>query len=141
MKIIRVYSGDDGESHFEEVSPEEMAGIVNRLGAGAINLNRRAAPNFSDYHTAPRRQYVVNLEGIAEFECADGSKVQLEAGGYSGGGGSYRPRAYRPLALCGDADFAGDPVGGAGVASASRFSLRLATGRRGGAAPAGGGRC
>ena len=80
MKIIRVYSGDDGESHFEEVSPEEMAGIANRLGAGAINLNRRAAPNFSDYHTAPRRQYVVNLEGIAEFECADGSKVQLEPG-------------------------------------------------------------
>ena len=80
MKIIRVFAGADGESHFEEVSPEEMAAIANRIGPGDINLNRRAAPNFSDYHTAPRRQYVVNLEGIAEFECADGSKVQLEPG-------------------------------------------------------------
>ena len=80
MKIIRVFAGDDGESHFEEVSPEEMAGIANRLGSGDIQLNRRPSPSFSDYHTAPRRQYVVNLEGTAEFECADGSKVQLEPG-------------------------------------------------------------
>jgi len=34
MKIVRVFSGDDGESHFEDVSPEEMAEIVNRVGAG-----------------------------------------------------------------------------------------------------------
>ena len=80
MKIIRVYAGDDGESHFEELTPEQMGEIVNRVGPGDINLNRREAPNFSDYHTAPRRQYVVNLEGTAEFECADGSKVQLEPG-------------------------------------------------------------
>ena len=80
MKIIRVFAGDDGESHFEEVSFEEMAGIVNRVGPGDITIGRREAPNFSDYHQAPRRQYVVNLEGIAEFECADGSKVQLEPG-------------------------------------------------------------
>ena len=25
MKIIRVFSGDDGESHFEEITAEEMA--------------------------------------------------------------------------------------------------------------------
>ena len=80
MKIIRVYSGDDGESHFEDVSPEEMAGIVNRLGSGDITLNDRPSPSFSDYHNAPRRQYVVNLSGTAEFESADGTKVQMEPG-------------------------------------------------------------
>ena len=83
MKIVRVFAGDDGESHFEEVSFEEMQGMVDRVGPGDINVNRREAPNFSDYHQAPRRQYVVNLEGIAEFECADGSKAQLEAGATS----------------------------------------------------------
>ena len=80
MKIVRVYTGDDGESHFEEVSPEEMAQIVNRLGSGDIQLNRRPSPSFSDYHTAPRRQYVVGLEGTGEFEAADGAKVQLGVG-------------------------------------------------------------
>ena len=80
MKIIRVFSGDDGESHFEDVSPEEMAGIVNRLGSGDITLSDRPSPSFSDYHNAPRRQYVVNLSGTAEFESADGTKVQMEPG-------------------------------------------------------------
>ena len=80
MKIIRVFSGDDGESHFEDVTPEAMAAIVNRVGPGGITLGLRPSPSFSDYHNAPRRQYVVNLSGTAEFECADGSKVQLEPG-------------------------------------------------------------
>lgn len=80
MKIVRVYSGDDGESHFEDVTPEEMAGIVNRIGAGDISLGLRPSPSFSDFHNAPRRQYVVNLAGTAEFECADGTKCQMEPG-------------------------------------------------------------
>ena len=80
MKIVRVFSGDDGESHFEDVSPEEMAEIVNRVGAGDITLGLRTSPSFSDYHNAPRRQYVVILSGTAEFECADGSKCQMEPG-------------------------------------------------------------
>ena len=80
MKIVRVFSGDDGESHFEDVRPDELAEIVNRLGSGDIQLNRRPSPSFSDYHTAPRRQYVVGLEGASEFEAADGSKVQLGVG-------------------------------------------------------------
>ncbi|CAI8046803.1 hypothetical protein GBAR_LOCUS25881 [Geodia barretti] len=42
-----------GESHFEEVSFEDMQGIVDRVGPGDININRREAPNFSDYHTRP----------------------------------------------------------------------------------------
>ena len=41
---------------------------------------RRESPSFSDYHTAPRRQYVVNLAGIAEFETADGSVRRLMPG-------------------------------------------------------------
>ena len=80
MKIIRVYSGDDGESHFEDVTPEEMANIVNRLGSGDITLGLRTSPSFSDYHNAPRRQYVVFLSGTPEFECADGTKVRMEPG-------------------------------------------------------------
>ena len=80
MKIIRVFTGDDGESHFEDITPEEMSTIVNRLGPGDITLGLRPSPSFSDYHNAPRRQYVVNLSGTAEFEAADGTKVQMEPG-------------------------------------------------------------
>lgn len=80
MQIVRVFSGDDGESHFEDVSADEFAKIANYLGEGAIEVNQRPAPSFSDYHTAPRRQYVVILSGVAEFETADGSKRRLHPG-------------------------------------------------------------
>jgi hypothetical protein len=80
MQIVRVYSGDDGESHFEDLTLEQFAEIVNNLGDGPINVNRRPSPSFLDYHPAPRRQYVVNLSGVAEFETADGTKRRLYPG-------------------------------------------------------------
>ena len=80
MQIVRVYSGDDGESHFEDVTPEEMVAIAKRLGEGDIQLMSRQAPSFSDYHTAPRRQYVLHLLGTAEYETADGTKRQMLPG-------------------------------------------------------------
>ena len=45
MSIFRVFSGDDGESHFEDVTPEQFAEIANRRGPGEISLNQRP----SDY--------------------------------------------------------------------------------------------
>ncbi len=43
-------------------------------------MNRRPSPSESDYHNAPRLQYVVNLGGVAEFEVADGTKVRMQPG-------------------------------------------------------------
>jgi hypothetical protein len=80
VQIVRVYSGDDGESHFEDLTPDQFAAIVNNVGPGDVNLNRRPAGPDSDYHNAPRRQYVVNLSGIAEFEVADGTVKRLYPG-------------------------------------------------------------
>jgi hypothetical protein len=80
MQIVRVYTGADGESHFEDLTPEQFAQIVNKVGEGPVTLNCRPSPSFSDYHQAPRRQYVVNLSGVAEFETADGSTRRLVPG-------------------------------------------------------------
>ena len=80
MQIVRVFAGDDGESHFEDVAPGEMVTIAQRLGEGDIQLNARQSPSFSDYHTAPRRQYVLHLLGTAEYETADGTKRRLLPG-------------------------------------------------------------
>ena len=80
MQIVRVYTGPDGESHFEDLTPEQLATIVNNLGEGPITLACRPSPSFSDYHQAPRRQYVVNLAGLAEFETVDGTKRRLSPG-------------------------------------------------------------
>ena len=80
MTIFRVYSGNDGESHFEEVTPDQFAEIANRRGPGEIGLNQRPSDYFSDFHNAPRLQYVMTLAGMAELEVADGSKMQMGPG-------------------------------------------------------------
>ena len=80
MSIFRVFTGNDGESHFEDVTPEEFANIANTRGPGEITLGQRPADYFSDYHTAPRHQYVVTLSGYAELEVADGNKRQMGPG-------------------------------------------------------------
>ena len=73
MQIVRVYSGDDGESHFEDLTPDQLAEIVFPIGDGPINLGRRPSPSFSDYHTAPRRQYTITLSGEIEIGTGDGA--------------------------------------------------------------------
>ena len=80
MQIVRVYSGDDGESHFEDLTRDQLAEIVFPIGEGPIRLGPGPSPSFLDYHPAPRRQYVVHLSGIAEFETADGTKRRLMPG-------------------------------------------------------------
>ncbi len=80
MQIVRVFSGDDGESHFEDLTPDQLAELVSRIGDGKILLNRDAAHSFVDFHTADRHQYVVNISGEIELETADGSKRLLVPG-------------------------------------------------------------
>jgi hypothetical protein len=80
MQIVRVYSGNDGESHLEELTSDQLAKLASRIGNGPVNLNRRSSPSFSDYHTAPRRQYVVMMAGTFEIETADGTKCRLVPG-------------------------------------------------------------
>ena len=80
MRIIRVYSGDDGESHFEDLTLEQLGDLVNRPGEGPINLGQRPSGFFYDYHQAPRRQYVVIMGGRVEVEVADGKKRELGPG-------------------------------------------------------------
>ena len=78
MQIVRVYSGDDGESHFEEIelSYETIANAERTAmqGATGIQFRRSPAGDFMDFHAAPRRQYVVTLEGQAEIGLGDGTK-------------------------------------------------------------------
>jgi quercetin dioxygenase-like cupin family protein len=85
IKLIRLFTGDDGESHF---SPGEIAwGIeagVNALSGGepaqSVNFEETAAGSSLDWHNAPHRQYVVTLSGRLEFETRKGEKQLVEPG-------------------------------------------------------------
>ena len=73
MEIVRLYTGDDGESHLEEldVASHPALGALHR----ATNVVfRRQEPGYSvDWHNAPRRQYIFNVSGEVEYVLGDGS--------------------------------------------------------------------
>ncbi len=85
MKILRVYSGDDGESHFEDVEiPLRDLGRIGRLSPlqEATGIVFRTTEGDYEYgwHNAPRRQYVINLDAPVEIEVGDGTVRRLEPG-------------------------------------------------------------
>ena len=83
MKIHRLYTGADGQTHAEEITVDFGPGGVDafKLKAGAGAELRRAPPGrVADWHTAPRRQYVITLSGRGEVELIDGTKIELGPG-------------------------------------------------------------
>jgi hypothetical protein len=76
MKVTRVYTGADGQSHFDEIEVE-----IEKLQPGDGIIFRHAPPgDFNDWHRAPRRQYVINLSGQSEIEISDGTKRRFGPG-------------------------------------------------------------
>ncbi len=85
MKVTRVYTGPDKQSHFEDIDVElkdggpggDMSSLVP--AKGVVFRETSEDYNFS-WHNAPRRQYVVMLEGEVEIEIGDGTKRLLGTG-------------------------------------------------------------
>ena len=61
MGSIRLYSGDDGESHIEEIDPATHTGWTTLHNAKGIVFRSSPPGSFSDWHVAPRRQYIITL--------------------------------------------------------------------------------
>ena len=83
MKFMRVYTGDDGESHLEELSPEFTDREGTRTAAqdaNGISFAHRADGSFIDFHQAPRDQYVLYLTASVEVGLVDGSSMVMEPG-------------------------------------------------------------
>ena len=80
MKVVRIHTGADNQTHFQELDLDTFAKLSAQVGAGPIRLNQGPARSFSDFHNAPRRQYVMMLSGQMEIEIGDGSKRVFDPG-------------------------------------------------------------
>ena len=84
MVVTRLYTGPDGLTHAEEIDLKLTSNGGTELSemAKVTGLQfRRQAPNyFQDWHTAPRRQYVITLSGRGEVELTGGKKIPLGPG-------------------------------------------------------------
>ncbi|NQW22060.1 MAG: hypothetical protein HQ475_01295 [SAR202 cluster bacterium] len=80
MGSIRLYTGDDGTSHIEEINPTEHPNWNTLHGAKGIMFRSQEPGYFSDWHIAPRRQYLITLSGEAEIGLKDGTVYRLGPG-------------------------------------------------------------
>ncbi len=83
--MLRIYTGDDGESHFEEIDVPlkhrgAMGAISELVPAQGVMFREVDGSYDLDFHTAPRRQYVINLSGSVDLEVGDGTCRRLGPG-------------------------------------------------------------
>ena len=81
MAFVRVYAGDDGQSHFEDLDllPPDARESVSRPTTQLI-FGRRP-DNFTGFHTQKRRQCVIPMVGgHIEVGIGDGTVRQFGVG-------------------------------------------------------------
>ena len=73
MRIVRFYTGSDGESHIEELDPDQAPDFQSPKVASRVTLMRMPQGRYMDFHPAPERRWSVNISGEVEIGLADGS--------------------------------------------------------------------
>ena len=84
MQITRMYQGEDGVSHFEEV---EINVLANEFG----EMTRRLFPQHAffrttpqglslDWHNTPGKRMIIVIQGVVEVEAANGVKRRFGPG-------------------------------------------------------------
>ena len=79
--MVRMYTGTDGQTHFDDLPmpAEEIQNVAIQAGADIV-FRRFPADYFSDWHTAPRRQYIFILSGQMEIGIGDGTTRRFGPG-------------------------------------------------------------
>ena len=85
MQTVRIYTGDDGESHFEDIEldhGDDPRGflITKLMRSSAVQFYHLPPGHFSDWHTGDRHQFVITLEGQVEIGLGDGTKRRFNPG-------------------------------------------------------------
>jgi quercetin dioxygenase-like cupin family protein len=103
MAIVRLYTGEDGESHFEELDPASHPALASLQPTQGNIVFRTFEPGyFSDWHGAPRRQLVFTLSGEMEIGLGDGTSRRFGPGDIlwaedlTGRGHTYRITSDEP---------------------------------------------
>jgi hypothetical protein len=76
MQFCRLYSGEDGKSHFEDLQ-QEAGGqyfLTNLAARTLVFKNDTNRDDLHGWHTAPRRQWCITLSGNVEIGLGDGTK-------------------------------------------------------------------
>ena len=85
MAILRIYTGADGQSHFQDIEPvwqpqenmSEQAVVHQEAG---IVISRFDPKRTNSWHPAPGRVCVFTVSGAVDIEIGDGTVRRLNPG-------------------------------------------------------------
>src|SRR2546423_1709910 len=81
IMMTRIYTGADGLSHAEEIEMKLTGGgAAEMIKATGVQFSSRPPAPSDQWHTGPRRQFVITLSGRAEVEVAGGQKIAIGPG-------------------------------------------------------------
>ena len=85
MKITRIFTGDDGKSHFEDLdiplgNPDEPDRRSEPVKATGIIFRETGGGYALDFHNPDHRQFMINLEGSVELTAGDGTSRVIGPG-------------------------------------------------------------
>jgi len=85
MRIHNLYEDADGISHFRDVEIEWVeeryfSKLSAKLPASGIIFRETSGEYDLDWHPAPRRQYIVNLDAGVQITASDGETRIIGAG-------------------------------------------------------------
>lgn len=101
IRCVRIWEGNDGQSHFEEGAIHLTAGprgdmLSGMASATGVSFQETRAGGTFAWHDAPARQFVVTLTGTLDFQIRDGGHFAIRPGDIllaedtAGGGHSWR---------------------------------------------------
>lgn len=75
MQFCRLYTGADGQSHFEELDQTQASKLFFgvQVVKGLVFKNDQPT-HILGWHNAPRRQWVITLSGSVEIGIGDGTR-------------------------------------------------------------------
>jgi hypothetical protein len=81
MKICRLYTSADGQSHFQKLDTSAEAKLFDIThNATGLLLKKDHAPHIVNFHRAPRRRWVITLSGRVDIGLGDGTSTTFVAG-------------------------------------------------------------
>ncbi len=85
MRIHNLYVDDDGETHFRDIEVEWVSEspsgkLSERMPATGVIFREVPAEYDLDWHPAPRRQYIINLDAGVKITASDGEAREIGAG-------------------------------------------------------------
>lgn len=85
MRIHNLYADANGESHFRDLEIDladagNFSKLSARLPATGVIFRETSGDYDLSWHPAPRRQYIVNLDGGVQITASDGESREIKAG-------------------------------------------------------------